>query len=67
MKLSDVTACNDKLLEDNQSNVEEIGSLQPKVGEIEKELQVTKEMVSFFKPKNVKRCEETKVKQINQL
>ena len=67
MKLSDVTACKDMLLGDNQSNVEEIRSLQAKVRETEKELQVTMEMVSFFKPKNVKRCEGSKVKQINQL
>ena len=67
MELSDVTGSKDKLLEDNQSNVEVIRSLQAKVGETEKELQVTKKMVSFFKPKNVKRHEETKVKQINQL
>ena len=39
------------MLEDNQSNVEEIRSLQAKVRENEKEPQVTKEMVSFFKPK----------------
>ena len=66
-KVQTITLQKDKLDEEKRSKDQKVKYLEAKVRKTEIELQNVKEKVSYLKPRNVKRRDETKQKQISSL